>query len=505
MKQLSRGQGLSARRRGSALIASLMVVMVVAGLGVCLIRLHSASTRRQVHLIDRKRAFYVAEAGLSEAFLAISQGKSGRVGSEEIPAAFGEGVYWVDAVATEEGNIELTSNGLCGVGRFSLSVVLRPQVDPLAARGVFSGEELVVEPGVVIDGYESTDGTYEEQVARDGNDDHTDGGAVLTSNDDIRLEAGEGGGAPGLPPGGGPVDGETQVFGEVHPGPTSSMIMEPGAYVSGSTTPVNHLGIMPNIEVPNVPSEGSMVVPSGQTLTLGAKELYLDHLVVRTGGTLVLAGPLTLVVGSLETVDRSRVQFDTSGGRITVMVNERLDIQPGTNFLNTDERPKRTSLVVLASEWKDFDGDDIPDDPVNFQPGGVFYGFLYVPHAALELPGTLRLFGAVAAQDLILRSGFRMTVDRSLSDRETGEGTLPKFMAWRIVALPDTPLVNVRLDPRGVLSLQGVTPVPSDRAHAESNVDIDYFDSSGALQSYTGNAAVLDWSDVNTVVAIDWN
>lgn len=500
--------GTDPRRRGSALIASLMVVMVVAGLGVCLIRLHSASTRRQVHLIDRKRAFYVAEAGLSEAFLAISQGKSGRVGSEEVPAAFGAGVYWVDATPTEDGNIELKSNGLCGVGRVSLSIVLRPQVDPVAARGVFSGTDLIVQPGVVVDGFDSSKGTYAEQLAAAGNGEHTDGGAMLMSNEDVLLLSSNGGLLPlplPFPDGNGAVDGETQVYGEVHPGPLGSMIMEPGVYVSGSTTPTNHVGLMPTVDVPQAPNAGTMIVPSGQTLTLSRKEVSFDHLVVRSGGQLVLAGPLTLVVGRLSTVDRSRVMFDTSAGRITVIVEDQLEIKPGTRFASSEKDTKRASLVVLASEWTDVNGDSIPDPPIVFKPDGEFFGFLYVPYTALELPSTLRFFGAVAAESLTLLAGFRMTVDQAMADGEKGDGTLPRYMAWRIVELPDTPLVNVRLDPRGVLNLQGVVPIPSDKAHAESNVQVDYFDTAGALQSYTGSAAALDWTDVNTVVAINWN
>lgn len=495
----TRGMG---RSRGSALIASLMVVTVVAGLGVCLIRLHSAATRRQVHQIDRKRAFYVAEAGLSEAFLAISQGKSGKVGSEDVPASFGDGVFWVDAEPTDDGNIELTSNGLCGVGRFSLSIVLRAQIDPLAARGVFSGTDLVIEPGVIIDGYESIDSSYEEQVAADGNVDHTDGGAMLTSNEDVYLEASEAGGGGG---GGGPVDGETQIYGEVHPGPNGSLIAEPGAYVNGSTTPTNHPGIMPDVEIPDAPSSGSMIVPRGQVLTLSEQALHLEGLLVEGGASLVLAGPLTLVVDQLHTLDQSRVVFDTTGGRIVVVVTERLDAQPGTELSSTEQNPRRASLVVSADEWQDFDGDGVLDDPVRFEPEGVFHGFMYVPYEALVLPGTLRFFGAVAAESLTLRAGFRLTVDRSMIDRESGDGALPKFLAWRIVELPDTPLVNIRLDPRGVLNLQGVTPIPSGRAHAESMVTVAYFDAAGALQTYSGLSALLDWTNVKTIVSILWN
>jgi hypothetical protein len=262
---------------------------------------------------------------------------------------------------------------------------------------------------------------------------------------------------------------------------------------------------MPDVEVPDAPSVGSIAVPGGQVLTLSEKELHIEDLRVEGGATLVLAGPLTIVVDQLHTLDQSRVVFDTSGGRILVVVTERINVQSGTELASTEQNPRRASLVVSAEEWQDFDGDGVLESPVTFLPEGVFYGLVYVPYEALELPGTLRFFGAVAAESLTLQSGFRMTVDRSMIEGEAGDGALPQFLAWRIVELPDTPLVNIRLDPRGVLNLQGVTPIPSGRAHAETLVTIEYFDGAGDLQFYSGNSALLNWAGVKTIITVDWN
>ena len=59
-----------------------MVVMVIASLGAGLIQMHGAIKRRQMQRVDNKRALYIAEAGLSEAFIAVTHGKSGNVGNE---------------------------------------------------------------------------------------------------------------------------------------------------------------------------------------------------------------------------------------------------------------------------------------------------------------------------------------------------------------------------------------------------------------------------------------
>ena len=152
------------RRRGSALFASLIVVMVVASLGAGLIQMHGAISRRQLQSIDTKRALYMAEAGLSEALLAITHGKSGNVGTADEPAAFGDGVFWTEAVEEGDDRVAVVSHGLCGSGRFSLSMVLQRNISEIAALGAFGQAGITVDKGAIVDGYDSTLGTYASQI-----------------------------------------------------------------------------------------------------------------------------------------------------------------------------------------------------------------------------------------------------------------------------------------------------------------------------------------------------
>ncbi|MEL6907331.1 MAG: hypothetical protein AAFP22_18130, partial [Planctomycetota bacterium] len=64
-------------RSGTALVVSLVAVSVIAGLGAALIQVQSMMTKKQSFTIDRRAALYIAEAGLAESALAVSQGKSG--------------------------------------------------------------------------------------------------------------------------------------------------------------------------------------------------------------------------------------------------------------------------------------------------------------------------------------------------------------------------------------------------------------------------------------------
>ncbi len=79
-------------RRGSALIPALLAVLLTSGLCVCYLQLSLSKSRESQVSVDAKRAFYVAEAGLAEAYYGLARGMQGAVASESVPARFGNGV-----------------------------------------------------------------------------------------------------------------------------------------------------------------------------------------------------------------------------------------------------------------------------------------------------------------------------------------------------------------------------------------------------------------------------
>lgn len=485
-------------RRGSALVASLMVVVVVAGLGVCMLRMHNSVSRRQSQAIDRKRAFYVAEAGLSEAFLAVSQGKSGNVASEDLPASFGDGVYWVSAEEGAGGTVALTSTGLVGGGRFALTVTLRSQLDPVASRGIFARDLMVVESGTVIDGYDSRRGTYEQQARESGDPTHTESGASISCNSDVFLESEVPAGRPGQE-----VPGMTMVFGDVRPGPGASAIMDPGVLVTGSTAPSSDAGVLPSIELPTVPSQGDLVQDT-DSLTLGLTERRYDLLRVRSGSELRIRGPARIVAGGFWLESGARLVLDSQEGPVRIYCRDFIDFQPDSVITDVAKDPLSVSLFVASRSWVDHDGDGVADPPAYIRSRGEFYGFLYAPQTMVVLPRTLRFYGAVAAQKLRLEAGTRFTVDRALASGENGVSSLPELVAWQIAPLPDSPLVKLRLDPRTVLQRNGLEPPPSSEAPSDKFMDVAYFDTAGSYRTFTGSEDEFDWHSVGSLVSVDW-
>ena len=144
-------------QRGSALVLALLVVMLVAMLGGGLLQLTSAVSRRQSASVEQTKAFYLAEAGLAEAFQAVRVGRTGQIGSEVAPARYGNGLIWVDATETADGLVRLESTGMVGRGRSTLAFIVEPVELSL---GFFSDEDLLIESAILLDGYDSEELGY---------------------------------------------------------------------------------------------------------------------------------------------------------------------------------------------------------------------------------------------------------------------------------------------------------------------------------------------------------
>src|SRR5207249_1042936 len=110
--------------------------------------------------VNKKRAFYVAEGGLAEAFAGVTCGKSGNVGTKAAPAALGDGLFWVEATELQTNQIKLESTGMVGSGRAVLALVVERGDKSAAALGMFSTGKVTLTSGSLVDGYDSSQGSY---------------------------------------------------------------------------------------------------------------------------------------------------------------------------------------------------------------------------------------------------------------------------------------------------------------------------------------------------------
>ena len=149
-----RGRTLSPNARsGGALVLALVVVSMAALFASSVLQLTSSVSRGQAAMVDNTRAFYLAEAGLAEAFEALRIGLRGQIGSAQEPASYGDGFVWVDATPTPDNQMRLESTAICGRGRATLALIVEPVSVPI---GIFSDEEIVLQDQLHVDSFNSS-------------------------------------------------------------------------------------------------------------------------------------------------------------------------------------------------------------------------------------------------------------------------------------------------------------------------------------------------------------
>jgi hypothetical protein len=435
-----------------------MIVTVLIVLSMAWLQLGLTKNKEHQNSADTKRAFYIAEAGLSEAFAGLVAGRSGNVGGPGLPARFANGLFWVTAREESDGKVSLTSTGMVGSGRVALSMVLENAAETVASKGAFGDQSVTVMGGARIDAFDSRGGGSSAQMI---DPDAPQTGARVGSNQDILV----------LDPPPTMLGAKTEIFGDARPGPRRAVIRGSNSTITGSTAPSDEMVTLPSITVPSIPSNGNIDYSlTTSPLTLPTGSTAFGTLRVRNGAKVIVQGPTTLVVNSLQVDSNAELVLDSTAGPIQLFVRDYIYFAT-TSRLRTPERvPNRVSIQTTASKTIDRDGDLIPDPPVRFQVTSNVYATIYAPLASVSIPASMDLFGAITALQLTVQQSARIHFDRALTVATRQNGGQPRFAGWRIVELPSSPLISMRYDPLMVVRESGMLPPPAPNAHYDVGV-----------------------------------
>ncbi len=453
-------------RRGSALVLSLITVLIVAVLAAGYLQTSSALTKRQGQSIDTKEAFYLAEAGLAEAFSGMMIGKTGKVGSKQAPAKFGHGCFWVEAEEAGNNLIELESTGLYQGGRATLSLVVEEGSESVAALGIFSQQALVVPDGAKLDSYDSSLGSYASQQ-----------GSL-----EVPLEIGSSAGilvAQVLLP--------TEVDGDVVPGAGASVAIIGQPIITGAQTARIVDPTLPAVIVPGVSLGPGILHSSATPLSLAPGTYGFAFLKVAPNAKVVLHGPASVVFGNLTLQALSEVEFDTTLGPIELYVTGSLRLADTSVVSMTSEDPSQVTV-------------QLPNVTTNtLHSTGEFYGSIYGPQATLEVGTRMEFFGSLVAAQLSFQPGVQIHFDQHLAVLGA-QSTLPTLYSWHIMSF--APL-GPEPDPFKVLGVvKSALRLPSD-AHEDQLLDVTYYDNSGVLKRYSGMESNFDWTQVSDVLDLE--
>jgi len=436
------------------MIAALLVVFAVATLSMIQLQLDLSKAREQRTAVDTKRAFYMAEAGLAEAFHGIASGKSGNVGTADEPARYANGIFFTTAKEEGLGRVTLTSTGLCGAGRATLSIVVERTSSSVASLGFFGDELVDIQGGATVDSYDSRQGRYQPPLILVGSPPIV--GAKVGSNQSLTV---------------GGSSGTTKVYGDAQPGPAGVLVSGRNTTITGTTAPFLTTSALAPIVVPTYPDQGSITTTLLRpiaTIAAGERSYGAVHVTALT--KLVIKGPARVVVGDLVVDPLGELAIDASKGPVELHVTDWLALKSGSTFTSQNADPRSLSLLVSASQIADQDGNGSLDPPVTLAATGTLRGTIYAPGAAVTIPSSLEVEGAASAKRLTIGAGAKMHFDTSLLQAGEDESSLPRLVGWRLVELPNVPVVRLRFDALRALELDGIVPVKGDLAHFDIGV-----------------------------------
>jgi hypothetical protein len=454
-----------AGRRGGALLLALVSVLSVAAIGAALMQVTGAVVRRQAAALDMRRAFYLAEAGLAEAYTGLMMGKTGNVGSPEEPARFGDGLLWVEARDAGEDLVELECTAHCGGGRSVLAMVAERGEQSVATLGVFAADELSVPPGSTVDGFDS-------QATPAPSGDFVPATGRLGSNADIQVE--------------GTLAQPTVVRADLQPGAQHTVTLGPGVTHVGSVEPRASNVQLPPVTLPFEPGTRSTTASQPAPLVVQPGQVALHQLAVGPGATVVLRGPMELVVRSLRVEREGTLELDSAAGQVLVYATEEVALAPRSRISTTSSDPSRASLQVPG------------EVELRLAGKGAFHGVVYAPEGVVHLGSGTELWGAVVGRSVQLQPGAKLHFDQHL-DQVGAEAALPTLVSWRIVDLSPPRGARPGTDPFALLGLDpAALPAMAD-AHADQLLHAVYEDLGGAIQVYDGPESGFDWSQVSGV------
>lgn len=390
-----RGKRGHAGRRGAALVYATVLAIVMAGMCIALLGVNMSTSRVRVQTQNAQRAFYAAEAGLSDAFMQMDeslidppQAAPVYLGTADAPVPYGSSSYWVVMTRLDSRSYSLASTGADGRFQDRLELILSEEPTGFFQYAAFGADGVLLNSNAFIDSYDSGLGSYDSQI-QGGNEFARENGTI-GSNGDINLRA------------------NTEIHGDAIPGP--GHVVDDSAsnvYISGSTDPAEAEFPMPPIEVPTIPSSGALRGTS--TITVGPGLVHYSSILMMGGSTLRVVGPATFVVDDFVMRSNTNLVFDATGGPIELYGTGDFVLE--SNSTVTTIADTALGVTLLLSGNNQTPGGS---DRVSLSSNSDFIGAIYAPNATFRLGSNFDIFGSIICRRLDLASYGEIHFDEAL-------------------------------------------------------------------------------------------
>lgn len=149
-QRMTRGVG-NRGRRGAALVAAVVVLILLMGMAGSVMALSLASHKDHNGAEENIKAAYLAEAGISDKISQLIAGSTADIGTSTNQRNFAGGRYWVDLTTLDAPNrvYSLLSRATYGGDREAVEAVVRAVTNPLGSNAIFAGNSSLT-PGYTL-------------------------------------------------------------------------------------------------------------------------------------------------------------------------------------------------------------------------------------------------------------------------------------------------------------------------------------------------------------------
>lgn len=406
IRTLSNTRGSRARRRGTSLVVTTVLVFSLAGISLSLASLSRSSAEENRTAKDETNAYYIAQAGLAQAVQDLRAGGTGALGSLQQQQEFGGARFWVESVELGNGLRSLVATGVDNRAGARIELVLQEAALPFFRYGAFGELGLTLDSNATIDSYNSNLGPYSNaNKAHNGN---------AGSNRNIGLRS------------------NSRIHGSAQPGPGHSVSLLGNAVVTGTTSPAPSLFELPPIEFPAAPGAANYTLNGTATFAAGLHQLANVRL--NSNSVLTINGPATVVCNNMELRSNSQIIVNATNGPVEFYVQGDFKMLSNAKLYASDLKPSNVKLFLNGDNIIDPDTDvqvDPQDDEFQFNSNTQIYGVVYAPNAFVEIDSNFECFGAMIARRLHLDSNSKIHFDESLLTETEDSETELQAVLWR--------------------------------------------------------------------------
>ncbi len=378
------------RRSGSALIVAMLFLLVLGGMAASLVTLNGTFHKEHKRAREATKSFYVAEAGIQEAYANLVTGGDAQAKALVYPRSLGQGDFSVEQLYGMDDDsiirldrIRLRSVGDAGGGPVGVELMVWNVPTGFFRWGIFGEEWVDLDSNSMVDSYDSNDGPYPDDV------EWVNDYGNVGSNGDINI------------------DSNTSVYGDAMVGPIGVLDDDdPGVTIAGVAGSSQTLEAMPPIVVPAIAATGVFNAVSNTTLAAG--DYHFTSFQISGNAQLTIQGPARLVLDDALVESNSEWVIDATNGPVEIYATGDFELRSNSTLQTVSGQARDVSIQITSS--------NLAASPatIALSSNAEFTGTIYAPNALLDLNSNFHLFGAIKARQARVRSNSDVHFDEDL-------------------------------------------------------------------------------------------